>query len=134
MVVVGAGIIGCEYSSIFATLGTEVILVDWRDQPLDFADREIVNALLYHMGRENVTLRLGEEVTNVFIDDRNRIVIELKSSKRLLSDTVLYVVVGKALRIPSTGLLLSSTLISVAASRSMTPIRQQSSTSARRAM
>ena len=48
MVVVGAGIIGCEYSSIFATLGTEVSLVDWRDQPLGFADRESVNALIYH--------------------------------------------------------------------------------------
>jgi hypothetical protein len=44
------------------------------------------------MGRENVTLRLGEEVTNVFIDDRDRIVTELKSGKHLLSDTFLYVV------------------------------------------
>jgi NAD(P) transhydrogenase len=62
MVIVGAGIIGCEYGSIFATLGVEVTLIDQREKILDFVDREIVEALTYHMRRENMILRLGEAV------------------------------------------------------------------------
>lgn len=90
MVVVGAGIIGCEYGSVFATLGTEVTLVDRRDTLLDFVDREIVDALIYNMRRENMTLRLGEAVAKVFIDERNAIVTELESGKRIISDTLLF--------------------------------------------
>jgi NAD(P) transhydrogenase len=90
MVVVGAGIIGCEYGSVFATLGVEVTLVDGRDRLLEFADREIVDTLTYHMRKANMTLRLGEAVTKIFIDDRNRLVTELESGKRLIADTILF--------------------------------------------
>jgi NAD(P) transhydrogenase len=90
MVVVGAGIIGCEYGSIFATVGVEVTLVDQRDRLLDFADREIVEALTFYMRKENMTLRLGEAVARVFIDDRDRIVTELESGKRIISETLLF--------------------------------------------
>jgi NAD(P) transhydrogenase len=90
MVIVGAGIIGCEYGSIFATLGVEVTLVDRSEQILDFVDREIIEALTYHMRRENMILRLGEAVAKVFIDDRDRIVTELESGKRIISETLLF--------------------------------------------
>jgi NAD(P) transhydrogenase len=90
MVVVGAGIIGCEYSSIFATLGVEVTLVDSRDRLMDFVDREIVDTLTYHMRRRNMTLRLGEAVARVFIDERDRVVTELESGKRIVADTLLF--------------------------------------------
>lgn len=90
MVVVGAGIIGCEYGSIFATLGVEVTLVDSRAQLMEFVDREIVDALTYHMRRENMTLRLGEAVARVFIDERDRVVTELESGKRIISDALLF--------------------------------------------
>lgn len=90
MVVVGAGIIGCEYGSIFATLGVEVTLVDSRDRLMEFVDREIVEALTYHMRRENITLRLGEAVTGVHIDERDRVVTELESGKRIVADTLLF--------------------------------------------
>jgi NAD(P) transhydrogenase len=92
MVVVGAGIIGCEYSAIFATLGTEVTLVDRRDTLLEFVDREIVESLTYHMRRENMTLRLGEAVAKVFIDERDRIVTELESGKRIIAETLLFTI------------------------------------------
>jgi NAD(P) transhydrogenase len=92
MVVVGAGVIGSEYGSIFAPLGTEVTLIDVRTKLLDFVDREIIDTLIYHMRKENVTLRLGEEVTKVFIDERDRIVTELKSGKRIVSETLLFAV------------------------------------------
>ncbi len=71
MVVVGAGVIGCEYSSIFATLGVEVALVDQRDRILEHADQEIIDTLIYHMRNQNIILRLGEAVTQVFIDSRD---------------------------------------------------------------
>ncbi|MBM3222456.1 MAG: Si-specific NAD(P)(+) transhydrogenase [Candidatus Tectomicrobia bacterium] len=90
LVVVGAGVIGCEYASIFATLGTEVTLVDSRDRLLEFVDREIVDTLMYHMRRQNVTLRLGEAVARVFIDDRDRVVTELESGKRMVAETLLF--------------------------------------------
>ena len=90
MVVVGAGIIGCEYGSIFSMLGVEVTVVDSRDRLIDFVDREIVETLTYHMRRQNMTLRLGEAVTRVFIDDRDRVVTELESGKRIVADTLLF--------------------------------------------
>ena len=90
MTVVGAGIIGCEYGSIFATLGVEVTLVDRRERLLDFVDREIVETLMYYMRKENMTLRLGEAVTKVSLDERDRIVTELESGKRIISETLLF--------------------------------------------
>jgi NAD(P) transhydrogenase len=92
MIVVGAGIIGCEYSTIFATLGVEVTLIDQRSTLLDFVDREIVEALVYHMRSENVVLRLNESVAKVFIDEHDRIVTELESGKRVIAQALLYAV------------------------------------------
>ncbi len=92
MVVVGGGVIGCEYASIYTTLGTEVTLVERRERLLDFADREIVDALVYHLRDHNMTLRLGEAVSKVFIDKQDRVVTELESGKRIISETLLYAV------------------------------------------
>jgi NAD(P) transhydrogenase len=90
MTVVGGGVIGCEYASIFSTLHTEVTLVEQRPRILDFADHEIVDMLIYHMRREDVILRLGEAVSRVIIDDQDRVVTELESGKRIISDTLLF--------------------------------------------
>lgn len=90
MVVVGAGVIGCEYSSIFATLDVEVTLVERRDRILSFADREIVDHLIYHMRDQKIVLRLGEAVTRIVIDDQDRVVTELESGKRIISESLLY--------------------------------------------
>src|SRR5215210_7310922 len=62
--VVGAGIIGCEYASIFAALGVEVHLIDGRTSLLTNIDREIVRVLLGELEqRLGVTLHLGSEVS-----------------------------------------------------------------------
>ena len=90
MTVVGGGVIGSEYASIYAALGVEVILIDRRDRLLEFVDGEIIDHLVYHMRAANVTLRLGEEVSRVFIDDRDQVITELESGKRIISDTLLY--------------------------------------------
>ena len=108
MVVVGAGIIGCEYSSIFATLDVEVTLVERKDCILSFADREIVDHLIYHMRSQKIVLRLGEAVTRVFVDEDGRVVTELESGKRVISESLLYSVGRQGatsdLNLESTGL------------------------------
>ena len=62
MVVVGAGVIGIEYASMFAALGTKVTVVERRDRMLEFCDVEIVEALKYHLRDLAVTFRFGEAV------------------------------------------------------------------------
>ena len=49
IVIVGAGVIGIEFASMFAALGTKVTIVDARPELLDFCDREIVESLRYHL-------------------------------------------------------------------------------------
>jgi NAD(P) transhydrogenase len=62
LAVVGAGVIGLEYASMFAALGVRVTLIDKRNRLLPFVDSEIIDALVYHLRGNRVTLRLGEEV------------------------------------------------------------------------
>src|SRR5262249_3733459 len=62
LAVVGAGVIGIEYASMFAALGIEVTVVDKRDRPLEFLDAEIVDELIHQMRKANVYFRFGEAV------------------------------------------------------------------------
>jgi len=89
LLVVGAGVIGIEYASMFAALGTRVTVVEARPQLLDFCDSEVVEALRYHLRDLNVVFRLNEEVVGVDEHDGGTI-SHLKSGKRILADTVLY--------------------------------------------
>ena len=65
LIVVGGGVIGVEYTCMFATLGVRVILIEKRPRLLEFADAEIVEALSYHLRDHRVTMRLNEEVESV---------------------------------------------------------------------
>ena len=65
LIVVGGGVIGVEYTCMFATLGVRVILVEKRPRLLEFADSEMVEALSYHLRDSRVTMRLNEEVESV---------------------------------------------------------------------
>ena len=70
MTIVGAGVIGLEYASIFATLGVRVTVIDKAPQLLPSIDREIMEALVYQLRLMRVTLRLGEEVSDIApVDD-----------------------------------------------------------------
>ena len=62
LIVVGGGVIGVEYTCMFAALGVRVILIEKRPRLLEFADQEIIEALSYHLRDSRVTMRLGEEV------------------------------------------------------------------------
>ena len=93
VIVVGAGVVGLEYASFMAAIGVEVTLIDQRPQILDFVDREIVDALSYHLRQMGTTFRLGEKVTRVGIDEqRGRVFAELESGKKVQGDMLLYAV------------------------------------------
>ncbi|MCV7178851.1 Si-specific NAD(P)(+) transhydrogenase [Mycolicibacterium sphagni] len=89
MVVVGAGVIGIEYASMFAALGTKVTVVEKRDSMLDFCDPEIVEALRFHLRDLAVTFRFGEEVTAVDVGSAGT-VTTLASGKQIPAETVMY--------------------------------------------
>jgi NAD(P) transhydrogenase len=89
MVVAGAGVIGIEYASMFAALGTKVTVVEKRDRMLDFCDEEVVEALKYHLRDLAVTFRFGETVASVEKHPDGAITI-LRSGKKIPADTVLY--------------------------------------------
>jgi len=92
LVVVGAGIIGMEYASMFAALSIEVIVVDKRDRVLEFLDREAVDELMHHMRKQRVTFRLGEAVERLEIGEGTpaQAVVQLESGKTLVADQVLF--------------------------------------------
>ncbi len=89
MVVVGAGVIGIEYASMFAALGTKVTVVEQRERMLDFCDLEVVEALKYHLRDLAVTFRFGETVSAVEAHPHGALAL-LASGKKIPADTVLY--------------------------------------------
>ena len=93
LAVVGAGVIGCEYASIFAALGVRVTLIDKRSRLLPFVDGEIVEALTYHLRENRMTLRLSEEVSAIepVQDERGeRVRLHLASGKQIVAEKALY--------------------------------------------
>jgi NAD(P) transhydrogenase len=92
LAVVGAGVIGIEYASMFAALGVEVTVVDRRDRPLEFIDAEIVDELIHQMRKRNVYFRFGEAVERVEVSEGppRRAVLHLESGKRIVSDMALF--------------------------------------------
>jgi NAD(P) transhydrogenase len=93
VIIVGTGVVGLEYGSFMAALGAEVTLIDQRPTILDFVDREIVEALSYHLRQMGTTFRLGEKVTRVAVDEkRDRVFAELESGKKVYGDVLLYAV------------------------------------------
>ena len=92
LIVVGGGVVGVEYACMFAILGVRVTLVEKRDRLLEFADREIIEALSYHLRDSRVTLRLGEEVQSVEEMPDGTVVANLESRKRISGDALLYAI------------------------------------------
>src|SRR5580700_9925071 len=93
LAVVGAGVIGCEYASIFAALGVRVTLIDKRDRLLPFVDHEIVDEFCHHLREDRVTLRLNESVGRLeIIEDEHgpRVRLHLDSGKTIITEKALY--------------------------------------------
>jgi NAD(P) transhydrogenase len=92
LIVVGGGVIGVEYTCMFATLGVRVVLIEKRPRLLEFADAEMVEALSYHLRDRRVTMRLNEEVESVEELPDKTVVANLKSKKKVNGDALLYAV------------------------------------------
>jgi NAD(P) transhydrogenase len=117
LIVVGGGVIGTEYASMLSALGVKVTLIESRERLLDFADREIVEALQYHLRQNGMTLRLGEKVVAIErvpcsavgrAGSGEMVQATLASGKKLHADCLLYSGgrqgATDALKLPTAGL------------------------------
>lgn len=89
LTIYGAGVIGCEYASIFRGLRIKVNLINTRDRLLAFLDDEIVDALSYHLRENGVLIRHHEEYDRVEANDEG-VTLYLKSNKQIHSDYLLW--------------------------------------------
>jgi NAD(P) transhydrogenase len=85
----GAGVIGCEYASIFLNLGLKVTLVNTQDRLLSFMDEEIAEALSYHLRDQGCIIRHNEQFDHLEARE-NDVVLHLKSGRNLKSDVLLW--------------------------------------------
>ncbi len=90
--VVGAGVIGIEYASMFAALGVQVTVIDKRPRPLEFLDYEIIDELVHQMRKCDVTFRCGDGVEQMEVIDDGvpQGLIELESGKHMVADLILF--------------------------------------------
>jgi len=89
LTIYGAGVIGCEYASIFKGLGIKVTLINHRAKLLEFLDDEIIDALSYHLREQGVLIKHGEEFDKVNVVG-DEVVLSLKSGKIVKSDALLW--------------------------------------------
>jgi NAD(P) transhydrogenase len=93
LIIVGAGIIGLEYASMFAALGVKVTLLDQRPLLLDFVDREIIESLCFQLRQLGAVFRLGEKVVSIGFDaERDRVFAKLESGKNVHGQALLYTI------------------------------------------
>ena len=93
LIVVGAGIIGLEYASMFAALGVKVTLLDQRPTMLEFVDHEVVESLCFQLRQLGTVFRLGEKVVQLgYNEERDRVFAKLESGKTVHGSTLLYAV------------------------------------------
>ncbi len=89
MTIYGAGVIGCEYASMFRNLGIKINLVNTREKLLEFLDDEIIDALSYHMRDQGILIRHNESFQQVEACD-DGVVLYLNSGKQLKTDIILW--------------------------------------------
>ena len=89
ILIYGAGVIGCEYASIFRNMGCKVDLVDTRSQLLSFLDDEIAHALSYHLRDQGTMIRHNEEYDAVE-GLADSVLTYLKSGKKIRADVLLW--------------------------------------------
>jgi len=85
----GAGVIGCEYASIFRTLKIKVNLINNRERLLSFLDNEVIDALSYHFRERGIRTRHNEFYDMIAADD-NEVILKLKSNKVIKSQYLLF--------------------------------------------
>ncbi|OOZ41550.1 NAD(P)(+) transhydrogenase [Solemya pervernicosa gill symbiont] len=90
MIIVGGGVIGVEYASIFSAMDVKVTLIDGRERLLDFLDRELADELVHHMRDRGVMLRLSENIDRVEEKEEGKIVAHLESGKQVSAELILF--------------------------------------------
>lgn len=90
MVVIGAGVIGIEYATIFSALDTAVTVIDPKSTMLDFIDKEIVEDFTYQLRDRNMKLLLGTKAEKVERLDTGKVQLTLDSGRHLVTDMVLF--------------------------------------------
>ena len=85
----GAGVIGCEYASIFLNMGCKVNLVNTQDRLLSFMDEEIAEALSYHLRDQGCIIRHNEQFESLEARDED-VLVTLKSGRKIKSDLLLW--------------------------------------------
>ena len=90
LLVYGAGVIGCEYASMFRKLGVKVNLINSRDRLLSFLDDEIIDALAYHLRDQGVVIRHNEVCDKVVSDGDKGLVMHTTSGKQIGCDALLW--------------------------------------------
>ncbi|MDF0697896.1 Si-specific NAD(P)(+) transhydrogenase [Rhizobium sp. MC63] len=90
MIVIGAGVIGIEYATIFSALDTAVTVIDPKATMLDFIDKEIVEDFTYQLRDRNMKLLLGQKADKVERLDNGKVELTLDSGRRLTTDMVLF--------------------------------------------
>jgi NAD(P) transhydrogenase len=85
----GAGVVGCEYASMFCSLGLKVNLVNSRDKLLSFLDDEIIDAIKYHLRDQGAIMRHNEPYERVEARD-DGVILHLKSGQKLKTDVLLW--------------------------------------------
>ncbi|WP_182086163.1 Si-specific NAD(P)(+) transhydrogenase [Aureimonas sp. ME7] len=90
LTVIGAGVIGVEYATIFSALEVQVTLIEPRSSFLDFVDKELMEEFVHELRDRNVALRLGAEVTQIEFDANGRPLCRLSSGRDVASDVLLF--------------------------------------------
>lgn len=90
MVVIGAGVIGIEYATIFSALDTAVTVIDPKSTMLDFIDKEIIEDFTYQLRDRNMKLLLGAKAEKVERLETGKVQLTLDSGRHLVTDMVLF--------------------------------------------
>lgn len=89
LTVVGGGVIGCEYGSMFAALGVKVTIVEQRNSILGFLDAELIESLVYNLRQQKTCIITGDKVTHCCSSPDGRAVTYLESGRRIVSERLL---------------------------------------------
>ncbi|MEQ8665577.1 MAG: Si-specific NAD(P)(+) transhydrogenase [Rhodospirillales bacterium] len=90
LAVIGAGVIGVEYATIFSALDVPVTLIEPRDTMLDFIDKELIGDFLHQLTDRGFVLRLGQAAEKIDVPSDGPCVVHLSSGRVVKADLVLF--------------------------------------------
>ncbi len=96
LAVIGAGVIGIEYATIFSALDVAVTLIEPRDTFLDFVDREIIAEFTHQLRDRGMAIRLGSKVVAIEKDKTGRVVTTLEDGRAIRTEMLLFAAGGWA--------------------------------------